>query len=158
MANEQTTAPVAQLTLKDLVAIHEAEFPNQASEVLTSYLEDILENADEEHKNKLDALLLDEEYKEKFYEAITYTAFIIFVLLKKVLGGNDNFVSYLKEYLMSIRGDDEEVRAMRLYFMGIYSQKAVLVELLGISEEVAELFAAEVIDLSNKYKKLLGIV
>lgn len=153
MANEQTTATAEQLTLKDLVAIHEAEFPNQASEVLTSYLADM----DEASRKTLQDLLDNNDYQDKFYEAITYTAFVIFLLLKKVLGGNDNFVAYLKEYLMSIRGDDEQVRLMRLYFMNVYSQKEIIVELLGVSEEVAELFSAEVVDLSNKYRKLLGI-
>lgn len=150
MANEQKNE---QLTLKDLVAIHEKEFPEQAKDVLDGYLEEI----DADKRTVLEKLLADEKYKERFDEAITYTAFVIFFLLKKVLGGNDNFVAYLKEYLMSIRGDDEQIRLMRLYFMNVYSQKEIVSELLGISDEVAEAFVAEVSDLSNKYKKLLGI-
>lgn len=142
-----------QLTLKELVVIHAAEFPDQAKDVLDGYLEEI----DADKRNVLEKLLADEQYKEKFDEAITYTAFVIFFLLKKVLGGNDNFIAYLKEYLMSIRGDDEQIRLMRLYFMNVYSQKEIVTELLGISDEVAAAFVLEVEDLSNKYKKLLGI-
>ncbi len=149
MANEQNE----QLTLKELVAIHAAEFPDQANDVLEGYLEEI----EEDKKAILEKLLTDEKYKEKFDEAITYTAFVIFFLLKKVLGGNDNFVFYLKEYLMSIRDDDEQIRLMRLYFMNVYSQKEIVTELLGVSDEVAGAFVVEVADLSNKYKKLLGI-
>ncbi len=126
MANEQNE----QLTLKELVAIHAAEFPDQANDVLEGYLEEI----EEDKKAILEKLLTDEKYKEKFDEAITYTAFVIFFLLKKVLGGNDNFVFYLKEYLMSIRDDDEQIRLMRLYFMNVYSQKEIVTELLGVSD------------------------
>lgn len=153
MENEQTK-PVEQLQLKDLAAIHAAEFPTQSKEVLDSYLEDI---TDVELKKELETLLQDKAYAEKFDEAITYTAFVIFLLLKKVLGGDDNFIAYLKEYLMSVRDDDKQIKLMRIYFMDVYSQADIVTELLGLSDNVAISFTEEVKSLSQKYMKLLGM-
>lgn len=148
------TAPTEQISLKDLMALHKAEFPQQAKDVLTSYLED----ADENTSNELQAALSNAVYEEKFNTAITYTAFVVFLLLKKVLGGTDDFNAYIKEFLMTTATDDIHIKKMRTYFFKVYSEDDEVVQtLLGVSDEVSKLFTKEIGALSQKYKLLQGI-
>lgn len=145
---------VKKLTLRELAFLHAQEYPEQVPAVLESYLEEL----NEEKRLALTLKLKNEKYKESFNEAISFTAFTVFILLKKVLGVEDDYNVYLKEYVLASRYDDADIQDMRLNFLGLYTEKEVAVNLLGLSEEIADGFNREIAEFTGKFKVIKGIV